>query len=209
LRELSLHILDLIENAVRARATLVAVTVEEQPQWDTLSIAVEDNGTGLSVPAEKATDPFFTTKQGKRTGLGLALFRSQVEQAGGELALERSALGGVAVRAVLGLSHVDRSPLGDLAATLSGWAATNPELELRLCLKAGRRERVLSNRPPAGIQAAGGGAAGPGALGPARAASLPGGRDPAPESRESNPLVAARQLHQQIKESLSALEFKE
>ena len=198
LRELSLHIQDLIENSVRAGATLVAVSVEEQPELDTLRIAVEDNGPGLGVPPDKATDPFFTTKQGKRTGLGLALFRSQIEQAGGEMLLDRSLLGGTAVRARVSLSHVDRSPLGDLAATLSGWVATNPELELRLHLRAGRHERVLSSRE--GIenlpQAA---------LGPPSGADRPVCSGPS----RPNPLVAARRLYQQIKESLSALEFKE
>ena len=125
MRELALHILDLIENAVTAGASIVAVEISVEPGWDLMRITVEDNGPGLSVPVEQVMDPFYTTKEGKKTGLGLSLFRFRIEQAGGELALERSPLGGLAVRATLRLAHVDRNPLGDLASTLSSVVACN------------------------------------------------------------------------------------
>jgi signal transduction histidine kinase len=145
LRELALHILDLIENAIRAEATEIEVMVEEQPERDALFVAVEDNGPGLPVDADAATDPFFTTKEGKKTGLGLPLFRFRVEQAGGELKLERSALGGLAVRAAMKLSHVDRSPLGDLASTVASVVCTNPGVEFRARLRVGGQEIAVSS----------------------------------------------------------------
>jgi hypothetical protein len=89
-------------------------------------------------------DPFFTTKPGKRTGLGLSLFRLAAEQAGGGLELGRSELGGTCVRAEFRLSHVDRAPLGDLAATVLSVLSTNPGLDLRCSLRAGGGERVVS-----------------------------------------------------------------
>ncbi len=142
MRELSLHILDLMENSIRAGARRIEVRVEERPAEDRLLISVEDDGRGLSVREDVATDPFYTTKEGKKTGLGLSLFRFRVEQAGGTLALERAALGGLSVRAEMALSHVDRSPLGDLASTIASIAATNPEVELHLSLhgELGARE---------------------------------------------------------------------
>jgi hypothetical protein len=209
LRELSLHILDLLENAVRAGATLVAVSIEEEPQWDVMSIVVEDNGRGLSVPAETATDPFYTTKQGRRTGLGLALFRFRIEQAQGELCLARSPLGGTAVRATVRLSHVDRSPLGELAATLSGFLAANRELELSLHLRVASHERVLSSgalaRELAGELARKLARAGAGAPPGASA----GARETLRESPAPSRLAVARLFNERIKESLSALDFKE
>lgn len=128
--ELSLHILDLIENAVRASATVVCVSLREDPEKDLLEIAVEDNGPGLAVQPEQTLNPFYTTKEGKRTGLGLSLFRAATEQAGGQFTLERSAaFGGVAVRAVMRLHHVDRAPLGDLSGTLFAIMLTHPEVD--------------------------------------------------------------------------------
>lgn len=139
MRELSLHLLDLIENSIRAQASVISVSVEADPKTDTLRLAVEDNGTGLKVTPEEALDPFYTTKSGKRTGLGLSLFREAAERAGGRLSLEKSALGGVAVSVEMRLTHIDRTPLGDLAATLSSVVCTHPEIDFRFRLQSGDR----------------------------------------------------------------------
>jgi len=120
-----------MENSIRAGASIVSVTVDEKPDQDELDIAVEDNGVGLNVSPEQAMDPYYTTKRGKRTGLGLSLFRAAAEQAHGEFSIERSVLGGVAVRAKMQLSHIDRQPLGDLAATFSSMVCTNPYVDFR------------------------------------------------------------------------------
>ena len=141
--ELSLHILDLIENAIRADASVIAVTITERPQDDRIDILVEDNGSGLRVTPENALDPFYTTKEGKRTGLGLSLFRAAAEQAGGTLAIEKSSLGGVGVRATMRLRDIDRKPLGDLAATLSSVVCTNPHLDLCCRFSTGRGECMV------------------------------------------------------------------
>jgi anti-sigma regulatory factor (Ser/Thr protein kinase) len=143
MRDLSLHILDLIENSIRAGASIVSISVAQDPAKDLLEISVEDNGRGFSVPAEVATDPFYTTKEGKRTGLGLSLFRAAAERAGGTLEMGKSTLGGAAVKATMRLSHVDRSPMGDLAATISSVVCTRPGLDLWCRLANGGRERLV------------------------------------------------------------------
>jgi hypothetical protein len=144
LREIALHILDLIENSIRAGAAVVSVEVEEDPQRDCLSVSVLDDGPGIGVAADVAADPFYTTKQGKKTGLGLSLLKFRVEQAGGSFSLGRSSLGGCAVRASMPMSSVDRSPLGDIPATLASVACTNPDIELRLRLRVEGREWSVS-----------------------------------------------------------------
>jgi hypothetical protein len=145
-RDFSLHILDLIENSIQAKATIVSVLVEEDPEKDVFGICVEDNGSGLHVPTEVATDPFYTTNPRKRTGLGLSLFRAAAEAAAGSLTIGKSELGGTAVRAQMQLSHVDRRPLGDLAATLSSVVCTNPHIDLRCRLRVGDRQSVIQAR---------------------------------------------------------------
>jgi signal transduction histidine kinase len=144
-RELSLHILDLVENSLRAQATLIAISLVALPAEDLLAITIEDNGTGLKVPPAEALNPFYTTKGGKRTGLGLSLFKAAVEQAGGELKLEPSTLGtpqrpGLKVAARMRLRHVDRSPLGDLPGTLASVVCTNPQVEFCFHVRLGARE---------------------------------------------------------------------
>ena len=138
MHDLSLYILEMIENSLRAGAGRVAVRVWIEPPCDELSIVVEDDGPGLDVSPEQATDPFFTTKDGKKTGLGLPLFREAAEAAGGHLTMRRSSeLGGLAIEVVLRLSHVDRPPLGDVVQTVAVMAATNPETSLSLEVGAG------------------------------------------------------------------------
>ena len=142
MHELSLHVLDLIENSVRAGASTILVELAENRDSDVLKLIVEDDGPGLSVSPEAALDPFYTTKNSKRTGLGLSLFRSTVEQAAGRVSLRQSALGGLAVEATMQLDHVDRIPVGDIAATISSVACTNPELDL-LCKFAVGEEQII------------------------------------------------------------------
>ncbi len=180
MRDLSLHMLDLVENSVRAGATRIVLTLVEDSRRDRLTIVVEDDGPGLDVDPESAADPFFTTKSGKRTGLGLSLFKAAAERAGGRMEIARSPLGGVAVRAEMQMSHVDRSPLGDLAATLSAAVCTNPAVDITCRLAIDERERII------------------------RVCEVVGDL---PEGRRSG-LLAARRLSERIKDALCALEAK-
>jgi len=135
MHDLSLYLLDILENSVRAGATVIATGIAADRAQDELSISVEDDGPGLPVEPEQALDPFFTTKANKKTGLGLALFRQAAEAAGGGLSVGRStALGGVAVHAWMRLGDVDRPPLGDVAASIATMVVTNPEIEFRVDL---------------------------------------------------------------------------
>lgn len=130
MRELSLHILDIFENATRAGATQINFTIELDKENTWLSLCIEDNGKGLPVTPEQALDPFYTTKAGKRTGLGLSLFKGAAEQAAGNLHLGKSDSGGVVVRAAFQFHHVDRMPIGDLSETFLAVLISNPDLHL-------------------------------------------------------------------------------
>jgi hypothetical protein len=143
MRDLSLHILDLVENAIRAGATLVGLTIEEDPGRDLMRIVVEDNGPGLKVTPETAMDPFYTTKRGKKTGLGLSLMRAAAERAGGGLTLRSSTLGGLLAEANMKLSHIDRSPLGDIPASVSSLVCATADLDIWCRLRVGDRESVI------------------------------------------------------------------
>jgi hypothetical protein len=136
--DLSLHLLEMLENSVRAGATVVATGLTVDRARDLLELTVDDDGHGLAVPAEQALDPFYTTKSGKRTGLGLSLFQAEAEASGGTLTIGASELGGAQVRVSLQLSHVDRPPLGDVATSLIVMAATNPQVDFRVTVSDDR-----------------------------------------------------------------------
>jgi len=144
MHDLSLYLLDIIENSVRAGATRISVGVVADRAGDSLMITVEDDGPGLPVSPREAMDPFYTTKKGKSTGLGLSLFGQAAEAAGGGVCVGRSIdLGGVVVRARLSLSHVDRPPLGDVATSILTMVATNPEVDFTVDLADGDERTSL------------------------------------------------------------------
>ncbi|MBN2494131.1 MAG: ATP-binding protein [Deltaproteobacteria bacterium] len=145
MRDLSLHVLDLIENSIRAGATRIWITLQEHPALDRMEIVVEDNGCGFEVSPERAEDPFYTTKEDKHTGLGLSLLKAAAELTGGGMRIGESELGGAKVEVWMGLGHVDRNPLGDLAAALSCMVCTHPEIEIGCKIAVGSSVRVVQS----------------------------------------------------------------
>jgi hypothetical protein len=155
-RDLSLHILDVMENSIRAKASVIFFTMIFDRDADLVTMTIEDNGTGLAVPAEVAADPFYTTKRGKRTGLGLALLKGAAERAGGSLVVGRSSLGGASVTATMRLTHVDRTPLGDLGETIAAVACTHPEIDLRVRYRAADEDLAVTSADVAALLPEGG-----------------------------------------------------
>lgn len=124
--EISLHILDLIENSINAGAKVVYLKIEVDTCADLLQITIEDDGKGFPMDVETVVNPFFTTKQMKSVGLGLSLSKSSAEQAGGGIELGNSEhLGGAKVVLIFKKSHIDRAPMGDLGNALTGMMFTN------------------------------------------------------------------------------------
>jgi signal transduction histidine kinase len=132
MEDLSLHIMDLIDNSIAARASLIQVEIREDRKADRLYIEITDNGKGMD-PADvkRALDPFFTTKHGKQVGLGLALFAQAAREAGGRVTLKSIPGQGTEVLADFGLSHPDRKPLGDIEKSLYTLQASLPQIEFR------------------------------------------------------------------------------
>lgn len=119
MEDLSLHILDIGENAITAGASLLSITINENTEENSLFLKIQDNGRGLDTDAqEKALDPFYTTKASKRVGLGLPMLAQAAREADGELSLRSDEGKGTVVLARFVLDHIDRKPLGNIADTL-------------------------------------------------------------------------------------------
>lgn len=126
MRELSLHILDIIENSRRAEADLIKIIIKEQLSNDLLKIIIEDNGNGIdSKKLESITDPFITSRTTRNVGLGLSLFKSAAESCNGNLEINSELNKGTKVKAEFKYDHIDRAPLGDLTTTISNFIAAN------------------------------------------------------------------------------------
>lgn len=131
MEDLSLHLLDLTENAAAAGATRVLVAVNENERRNVLTIRVADDGRGMTAAERaRAFDPFFTTGR-KRTGLGLPLLAQTAEACGGRLTLASGPGRGTTVSVRLPFSHLDRPPLTRMATTMMTLFFGHPEMDVR------------------------------------------------------------------------------
>jgi NADH:ubiquinone oxidoreductase subunit E len=144
--DLSLYLLELLENSIRAKATHIAVGFEADVASDRLCLTVDDDGTGILVEHEKILDPFYTTKKDKKTGLGLSLFKADAEATGGYLSLGPSPiLRGARVEAKMALSHIDRPPIGDIGTSIMVMEMTNPNIGFTISLSGDQFDPPIIN----------------------------------------------------------------
>lgn len=127
LEELAQDILDVALNAATAGASRVAIRLLEEPGRDRLSITIADNGKGMDTQLrEQVLDGFMTTKTGgsKPLGLGIALLREAADLCEGRFRLFSRVGRGTIVCTSMRHSHIDRPPLGDLAASITALCCT-------------------------------------------------------------------------------------
>ena len=144
MKELSLHILDILQNSVEAEATKVDLLIEENKDEGLLKIVIRDNGRGMG-PEElkKALDPFYTTRGTRRIGLGLPLFYELSKRCNGKFALKSSRGKGTSVEATFELDHVDLPPMGDIAGTVLAFVIGNPGVDLKYVYRGNYGEFVM------------------------------------------------------------------
>jgi anti-sigma regulatory factor (Ser/Thr protein kinase) len=133
-RELSLHILDLLENAAEAGASKIKIKIEEDLKTDWTVIEIMDNGRGMSQELiERVLDPFCTTRTTRHVGLGLPLFLEAARRCGGDLVIQSNPGKGTRVRATFRHSHIDRAPLGDIPGALMAILLSEHPVDLDYC----------------------------------------------------------------------------
>lgn len=119
MRDLSLHLLDLAENAIRAEAGLIQITIREDLKNNWFEMTIEDNGKGMDAQMlNKVTDPFTTSRTTRKVGLGIPLMKDTCERAGGRFRIDSEPGKGTKVQAEMVYDHIDRPPLGNIIETL-------------------------------------------------------------------------------------------
>lgn len=128
--ELSLNVLDVANNSIRAGAGLIEIMVQIQRELDKLTITIADNGSGMTAEQlKKVEDPFYTTRTTRKIGLGVPFFKMAALSTGGTFHIESSAGVGTKVTAAFKLSHIDRMPLGDMNSTLHTLITLNTHID--------------------------------------------------------------------------------
>lgn len=147
MEELSLNILDLVQNSIAAGAGLIEITVKERPADDALCIVVRDDGCGMTEEqARAASDPFYTGRNTREVGLGLPFFKMAAELTGGGFSLSSSLGKGTEVRGDFHLSSIDLAPLGDLNGTVLLLIRCNPTLDFIYTRIRGEKSFQLDTR---------------------------------------------------------------
>lgn len=134
MKELSLNILDIAQNSVKAKAENIGISVAETEE--TLLITVSDDGHGMTDEILKSvTDPFCTTRITRNVGLGIPLLKLSAEQTGGYVEIESKHESvypedhGTVTKALYYKNHIDITPLGDIIATVVTLIQCNPHID--------------------------------------------------------------------------------
>ena len=119
MNELSLHILDVVQNSIKANASLVKIIVTENTLDNSYVIEIIDNGHGMNEKTlSEVADPFFTTRTTRKVGMGVSLFKMAAEMADGSFVIESKVNQGTKVTATFTNDHIDRAPLGEIEESI-------------------------------------------------------------------------------------------
>ena len=128
--DISLHILDIAENSAAAGARNIAIRITEDPEADSLTLEIEDDGCGMDAEtAARAADPFFSAK-GKKFGLGIPFLEQAAQETGGGLRIDSRPGRGTKLTSSFGLSHIDMKPIGDIGQSVMALVGGHPDVRV-------------------------------------------------------------------------------
>ena len=135
MKELSLNILDIAENSIKARATLTEISITER--GNLLTLTIKDDGVGMSEETLRSvTNPFYTTRKTRSVGLGIPLLKLTAEQTGGGLSIiskiadNLDPTHGTTVSARFYKDHLDFTPLGDVISSITTLILGHPDTDI-------------------------------------------------------------------------------
>ena len=145
--EISLNVLDVAENSIRAEASLVQILVTVDLEGNRLEIQIKDDGKGMTEEQmAKVTDPFFTTRTTRKVGLGIPFFKLAAEATGGSFQIESRVGEGTDVTTVFQLDHIDRMPVGAINSTIHTLIVYNPQTDFLYRYTYGQESFDLDTR---------------------------------------------------------------
>ena len=151
MKELSLNILDIAENSVKAKATLTEISITEE--GDLLTLKITDDGCGMTEEILKTvTDPFYTTRTTRKVGMGIPLLKLEAELTGGSLEIVSKHVSeypeehGTIVTATFYKNHIDCTPLGDVVSSITTLIQGHPDTDFLFTHKTEEREVNLDTR---------------------------------------------------------------
>ena len=147
MEDISLHILDIVENSIVAKAKRIEIRVIEDIEENLFIVEIEDDGEGMDeATVKRVLDPFFTTRTTRKVGLGLPMLAQSAKESGGNIEISSQVGKGAKVKATFQYNHPDRRPLGDMKATLMTLISSDPEIDFVYEYKRGEEVLRLDTR---------------------------------------------------------------
>lgn len=132
MKEISLNLLDILENSIKADSKNIELLIIDDDKKDEIYIEINDDGIGMEEELkEKVFDPFYTSSTNKKVGLGLPLFRYEAESCGGYVKIDSKKGEGTSVKIKFVKSHIDRPPFGDIVSSILSIFITHPEINFK------------------------------------------------------------------------------
>lgn len=147
MQELSLNVLDIAQNSIKAKSTLTIISIFKSIDEKTLIIKIEDNGCGMTEEqVQHVIDPFYTTRTTRKVGLGVPFFKMSAEMTGGGFEIKSTPNIGTVVTAKYNYEHIDMMPIGDMASTIVSLVSVNPDIDFVYHSKINDKEFTLDTR---------------------------------------------------------------
>lgn len=119
MKEISMHILDIAMNSIKADASLIELVIEDSKINNYLKITIKDNGNGMSEEIiNKVTNPFYTTRTTRKVGLGIPMLKESCERCNGYLEISSQLSVGTSIFCCFERDNIDRAPLGNMGETI-------------------------------------------------------------------------------------------
>jgi len=126
MEDISLYVLDLVQNSIAANARIITIEVMEYTEENLLTLTIIDDGNGMDeFLISKVTNPFFTTRTTRKVGLGLPMAKASTEGCGGSFTINSSKGIGTKVTMIYKTGHIDCPPFGRMDQTMTTLVAAN------------------------------------------------------------------------------------
>lgn len=146
MRELSLNVLDIVQNSISAKSTIVNIEVNFYDK-NKMRISITDDGCGMNQEqVMKVIDPFYTTRKTRKVGLGIPLFKMAAELTGGNLVIRSLPEKGTHISAEFVTDSIDMTPLGDMNSTILLLVRCNPDVDFVYSLTKDNDKREFNTK---------------------------------------------------------------
>lgn len=147
MQELSLNILDIAQNSIKAKASFISIIIFKDILNKKMTITIKDNGCGMTKEqVKKVIDPFYTTRTTRKVGLGVPFFKMSAEMTGGSFLINSEVNIGTEIIATYNYNHIDMMSLGDMASTIVSLISVNPDIEFYYLFKIDEKEFNMDTR---------------------------------------------------------------